>query len=70
MKYLMKHNTRDYVKGNIKLWFTKLYKRMILQRKKLSFLIITLQIIIYIFFGTTGLLFSLCIILILINDLF
>ncbi|HMP32470.1 MAG TPA: hypothetical protein PKD85_22870 [Saprospiraceae bacterium] len=70
MKYIIRHNSSEYIKGNIKLWFIKLYKRTILQRKKLSLIIISLQTIIYAFLGMTGLLFSLCIFIVLIIDLF
>lgn len=70
MKYIIRHNSSEYIKGNIKLWFIKLYKRTILQRKKLSLIIISLQTIIFAFLGMTGLLFSLCIFIVLIIDLF
>lgn len=69
MKYIIEHNTQNYVIGRVDLWKNKLLKRTIHQRKSLSFLLFFTQIVLFYFFKELGLLFTLSIIIILLTDL-
>lgn len=69
MIFYIKHNTSNYIKGGLKLWVIKVLRRIFPHRKNLTFILLIIGFLAFVFSYTVFILYIFFVLIILILDL-